>query len=62
MSKILLGFALIMASMQTAWALFAEGQTVVLPAVAAFLYLGARCIKGGISALSEWCEVHIEID
>ncbi len=62
MSKILLGFALIMAAMQNAWALLAEGQTVVLPAVAAFLYLGARCIRRGISALADWCEVRIEID
>lgn len=62
MSNILLGLALIFASMQTAWALFAEGHTVVLPAVAGFIYLGARCIRGGFRALADWCEVRIEVD
>ena len=62
MSKILLGFTLILASTQTAWALFAEGHTIVMPAVAAFLYMGFRSIISGIHALGDWCEIRVEID
>ena len=62
MAKILLGLTLILASTLTAWALFAEGYTIVIPALAAVLYLGVRCIRNGIHALAAWSEFRVEVD
>jgi hypothetical protein len=47
MSNILFGLALISASLQTAWALFAEGQLLALSAVVVMLYAGWKNVRTG---------------
>jgi hypothetical protein len=47
MSNILFGLVLISASLQTAWALFAEGQLLALSAVVVMLYAGWKNVRAG---------------
>jgi len=47
MSNLLFGFALISASLQTGWAIFAEGQLFALSAVVVMLYAGWRNVRAG---------------
>jgi len=47
MSNILFGLALISASLQTAWALFAEGQLLALSIVVVMLYAGWKNVRTG---------------
>jgi hypothetical protein len=47
MSNILFGFALISASLQTAWAFFAEGQLLALSIVVVMLYAGWKNVRAG---------------
>jgi hypothetical protein len=51
MSHILFGLALISASLQTAWALFAEEQLLGLPVMAVMFYVGWHNVKGGADHL-----------
>jgi hypothetical protein len=51
MSHILFGLALISASLQTAWALFAEQQLLGLPVIAVMFYVGWHNVKGGADHL-----------
>jgi hypothetical protein len=47
MSQLLFGLALVSASLQTGWAVFAEGQFLALPLVIAALLLGVRVLASG---------------
>ena len=51
MSNILFGLALISASLQTAWALFAEGQVLALFVVIVMLYAGWKNVRVGSEQL-----------
>ena len=51
MSNILFGLALISASLQTAWALFAEGQVLALFVVIVMLYAGWKNVRAGSEQL-----------
>lgn len=51
MSNILFGLVLISASLQTAWALLAEGQLLALSAVAVVLYSGWKNVRTGAENL-----------
>ena len=53
MSQLLFGLALISAALQTAWALIADGQSLVLPVVAEILYVGWRKVRGGFDISRE---------
>ena len=47
MSQLLFGLALVSASLQTGWAVFAEGQLLALPLVHFALLLGVRSLASG---------------
>ena len=47
MSQLLFGLALVSASLQTGWAVFAEGQLLALPLVIVALLLGVRSLASG---------------
>ena len=49
MARIFFGIALISAALQTAWALFAEEKTVVLPLALVALVMGIRLVVGGVA-------------
>ena len=51
MSNILFGLALISASLQTVWALFAEGQVLALFVVIVMLYAGWKNVRAGSEQL-----------
>ncbi len=47
MSQLLFGLALVSASLQTGWAVFAEGQFLALPLVIFALLSGVRSLAAG---------------
>jgi hypothetical protein len=51
MSSILFGLILISATLQTALAMFAEGQLVAMPLLAVLIYAGWRFMKGGVGQI-----------
>jgi len=48
MPQLLFGLALISASLQTAWAVLAEGQYPALAIAVVVLMFGAKCIVDGV--------------
>jgi membrane protein implicated in regulation of membrane protease activity len=50
MPHIFFGLAIISASLQTAWAMYADGLIFLLPVAAVLVYIGWRYVKSGSQA------------
>jgi hypothetical protein len=50
MPHIFFGLAIISASLQTAWAMYADGLMFPLPVAAVVVYVGGRYVKNGSQA------------